>query len=152
MPVDRRGDHRWGFPCCCWSTLHTCRRHYPGRSDGTRSLVLSHQRRPSLITRRVGSCVNRFEACSAFTRVTACMLAKSPMRPSTPEAPTASFPPPPLRLLPGEANLVPGRDFHPQSTSAFSRRTRNWDVSTIDFLSVSGSIESLRGYALRQTQ
>ena len=40
-------DHRWGFPCCCWSTLPACRRHYPGRSDGPRSLVLSHQRRPS---------------------------------------------------------------------------------------------------------
>ncbi len=62
--------------------------------------------------------------------VTACMLAKSPKRPSTPEAPTASFPPPPLRLLPGGANPVPGRDFHPQSTSAFSRRTRNRDFST----------------------
>jgi hypothetical protein len=45
--VDRRSDHRWGFPCCCWSTLPACRRHYPGRSDGPRSLVLSHQRRPS---------------------------------------------------------------------------------------------------------
>src|SRR5215471_11382090 len=31
--------------------------------------------------------------------------------------------PPPLRLLPGGANPVPGRDFHPQWTSAFSRRT-----------------------------
>ena len=67
VPVDRQGDHRWGFPCCYWSTLPTCRRHYPGRSDGTRSLVLSHQRRPAHITRREGSCVNRFEACSAFT-------------------------------------------------------------------------------------
>jgi len=47
LPVDRRGDHRWGFPCCYWSTLPACRRHYPGRSDGPRSLVLSHQRRPS---------------------------------------------------------------------------------------------------------
>jgi len=32
------------------------------------------------------------------------MLAESPKRPSTPEAPTASFPSPPLRLLPGGAN------------------------------------------------
>src|ERR1700746_351851 len=34
-------------PCCCWSTLHACRRLYPGRSEGPRSLVLSPQRRPS---------------------------------------------------------------------------------------------------------
>jgi hypothetical protein len=47
LPVDRVCHHRWGFPCCCWSTLPACRRHYPGRSDGPRSLVLSHQRRPS---------------------------------------------------------------------------------------------------------
>jgi hypothetical protein len=33
--------------------------------------------------------------------VTACMLAKSPERPSTPEAPTASFPPPPLTIASG---------------------------------------------------
>jgi hypothetical protein len=82
-----------------------------------------HQRRPSPITRWVGSCINRFEACLAFIHVTACMLAESPKRPFTPQAPTASFPPPPLRLLPGGANPVPGRDFHPQSTTAFSRRT-----------------------------
>ena len=50
---------------------------------------------PSL-SGRVGSCVNVFEACSAFTHVTAYMLAKSPKRPSTPEAPTTSFPPSPL--------------------------------------------------------
>src|SRR5438445_7135586 len=52
------------------------------------------------------------------------------MRPSTPEAPTVSFPPPPLRLLPGGANPVPGRDFHPRSTSAFSRRTCNRDFTS----------------------
>ena len=40
VPVDRICDHRWGFPCCYWSTLPTCRRHYPGRFDGTDSLVL----------------------------------------------------------------------------------------------------------------
>src|SRR5215471_9912791 len=51
LPVDRQGDHRWGFPCCYWSTLPACRRHYPGRSDGTCSLVLSHQRRPAHNTR-----------------------------------------------------------------------------------------------------
>jgi hypothetical protein len=40
-----------------------------------------HQRRPSPNTPWVGSCINRFEACSAFTHVTACMLAKSPSDP-----------------------------------------------------------------------
>src|SRR5215468_7603978 len=40
-----------------------------------------HPRRPSPITRWVGSCINRFEACSAFTHVTACTLAESPSDP-----------------------------------------------------------------------
>jgi hypothetical protein len=78
LPVDPHRDHRWDFPCCEWSTLLTCRRHYPGRSDGICSLVPFHQLRPSLEPGRVGSCITLFEACSAFTHVTACTLAKSP--------------------------------------------------------------------------
>src|ERR1019366_2222996 len=39
LPVDRDRDHRWGFPCCARSTMSACRRHYPGRSDGTDSLI-----------------------------------------------------------------------------------------------------------------
>jgi len=35
------------------------------------------------------------------------------------------------KMLPGGANPVPGRDFHPQSTSAFSRRTCDRDISAI---------------------
>ncbi len=34
LPVDPHCDHRWDFPCCAWSPLPACRRHYPGRSDG----------------------------------------------------------------------------------------------------------------------
>ena len=78
LPVDRYCYHRWGFPCCVWSPLPACRRHYPGRSDGIYSLVPFHHLRPSLEPGRVGSCITLFEACSAFTHVTACTLAKSP--------------------------------------------------------------------------
>ena len=60
------------------------------------SLVSFHQLRPSPKPGRVGSCINVFEACSAFTHVTACLLAESPKRPSTPEASAASLPPLPL--------------------------------------------------------
>src|ERR1019366_4524038 len=58
--------------------MSACRRHYPGRSDGTDSLVLLHRLRPSPDYRWVGSCIISFEACSAFTRVTTCRLAESP--------------------------------------------------------------------------
>ena len=61
LPVDPYRDHRWDFPCCAWSTLPACRRHYPGRSDGICSLVRFHQLRPSLVIGGVGSCVNVFE-------------------------------------------------------------------------------------------
>ena len=96
LPVDPHCDHRWDFPCCVWSTLPACRRYYPGRSDGICSLVRFHQLRPSPKPGRVGSCISLFEACSAFTKVTACTLAKSPLRPSAPEASAVSLPP---RLL-----------------------------------------------------
>jgi hypothetical protein len=72
---------------------------------------------------RVGSCIVGFEACSAFTHVTACMLTESPMRPSPPKASAASLPPLLLRLLPGGTNQLPGGLSLPLRTSAFSRRT-----------------------------
>jgi hypothetical protein len=47
LPVDPYRDHRWGFPCCVWSPMRTCRRHYPGRFNGAYSLVALHCRRLS---------------------------------------------------------------------------------------------------------
>jgi AraC-like DNA-binding protein len=80
LPVDPYRDHRWGFPCCVWSPMRTCHRHYPGRSDGACSLVDLHHQRPSLCNSQVGSC-NCFGACSAFTHVMACTLTESPSDP-----------------------------------------------------------------------
>jgi hypothetical protein len=90
-------------PLCLHAVAYT-----PAGSMETDSLIPFHRLRPSPNRRRVGSCIVGFEACSAFTHVTACMLAKSPMRPSTPKASAASLPPPLLRLLPGGANQFPG--------------------------------------------
>jgi len=81
LPVDPYCDHRWDFPCCAWSPLLTCRRHYPGKFDGAHSLVPLHRQRPSLCNSQVGSCNCFFGACSAFTHVTACTLAESPSDP-----------------------------------------------------------------------
>src|SRR6516164_7459087 len=54
---------------------------------------------------RVGPRIVLFEACSAFTRVTACTLATSPYFVTrwSPKASTASLPPQLLRLLPAGA-------------------------------------------------
>src|SRR5260370_25416219 len=86
LPVDSSCNHRWDFPCCVWSTLPACRRQYPGRSNGTCSLVRFHSLRPSPNSGRVGSCISLFRAFSAFSHLTAFLLAHSPMRPSTPNA------------------------------------------------------------------
>src|SRR6266478_4579063 len=74
-------------PLCLHAVANT------GRSDGTCSLVPFHQLRPSLEPGRVGSCIVGVGACSAFTHVTACTLAKSPLRLSAPEASAVSLPP-----------------------------------------------------------
>jgi hypothetical protein len=58
--------------------MQTCRRHYPGGTvDGIGLLPWNRRRRPSPYVRWVGSRIIRFEAYSAFTHVTACLLAES---------------------------------------------------------------------------
>ena len=59
-------------PCVCMPSP------IPRQDRWDRSLVLSHRLRPSPYLRRVSSCVVLFEACSAFTFITACLLAKPP--------------------------------------------------------------------------
>src|SRR5580693_4609767 len=53
---------------------------------------------------RVGLHTVLFEVCSAFTRVAACTLARSPIRDRYPKASDISSPPCLLRLLPAGAN------------------------------------------------
>ena len=73
-------DHASGLPVLRALSLCTCCRHYPGAAAGR---ILAHS--PSRISlprngSRVGLRIVLFEACSAFTRVTACTLALSPIR------------------------------------------------------------------------
>src|SRR5271169_6860492 len=75
---------------------------------------------------RVGLHIVLFEACSAFTRVAACTLARSPYFVTRyPKASDISSPPCLLRLLP--AGAVAGWDLHPLESAAFSRRTPTTD-------------------------
>ena len=61
------------------SIFHACRRHYPRRKPaGALVALFPAGRRPSPFLRRVGFRDARFEACSAFTRVPACMVAEPP--------------------------------------------------------------------------
>ncbi len=69
------------------------------------------------------SASNCFEACSAFTRVSACMLVKSPKGDPLHRSTSAdSSPPPPPRLLPA-GTTVDGWDSHPLKIAAFTRHT-----------------------------
>ena len=74
-------DHRWGFPCCVWSPLSACRRQYPGRTDGLRSLVLSHRRRPSPI---IGGSAPALPVSGPAQRSLSLRPADSPSRQSDP--------------------------------------------------------------------
>ena len=62
--------------------FHACRRHYPGGTGRRSCRSLPGRWQPSPIARRVGFRISRFEACSAFTRVAARMVARGrPRRP-----------------------------------------------------------------------
>src|SRR6267378_2129379 len=93
---------------------------------------------------RVGLHIVLFEACSAFTRVAACTLARSPYFVTRyPKASDISSPPCLLRLLP--AGAVAGWDLHPLESAAFARRTPLADIDcAIWLLPLSPPSKSLR--------
>src|SRR6476660_8973655 len=74
-------DHALGLPVLRALSWCTCCRHYPGAAAG----CLPRSSHPTVSAfpgrgRRVGLHIDLFEACSAFTRVAACTLARSPIR------------------------------------------------------------------------
>ena len=88
-------DHASGLPVLRALSLCTCCRQYPGTAAERIALLTS----PSRISlprngSRVGLRIVLFEACSAFTRVTACTLALSPYIVTRyPKASATSLPP-----------------------------------------------------------
>src|SRR5205807_1719673 len=99
--------HRWGFPCLRRCPVQTCRRHYPGGTPGgIGSFPGRLGQRPSPLCGRVGSHIVLFEACSAFTQVTACLLAEPLKRSFPSKASTSLLPPSPLRLLPAGTTVA----------------------------------------------
>src|ERR1700704_307171 len=88
-------------------------------------LEICHCRSETILLTPNSSC----EACSAFTRVAACTLARSPYFVTRyPKASDISSPPCLLRLLP--AGAVAGSDLHPLENADFSRRTPKADRSS----------------------
>src|ERR1035437_5959017 len=103
--------------------MSACRRHYPGRIDGTDSLMTLHRMRPSPDYSWVGSCIISFEACSAFTHVTTCRLTKSPYATLYPGGSDGFVVSPAAPIATGWSDPVPGRAFHPAVVQCLSRRT-----------------------------
>ena len=81
VPLKVTRLHRQGFPCCASIPLGCMPTPLP-RWD--RKVLIAHctlRRRPSSACRRVSSHITCFEACSAFTQVSACILAGPPSGP-----------------------------------------------------------------------
>jgi len=101
-------EHAIRLPVLRALSLCTCCRHIPRRGGWDHRFCSCSPIHVSLprLWERVGPRIDLFEACSAFTRVTACTLATSPyfVTRLSPKASTASLPPQLLRLLPAGAS------------------------------------------------
>ncbi|RZU38878.1 hypothetical protein BDD14_0176 [Edaphobacter modestus] len=73
-----------------------------------------------------------FEACSAFTHVTACTLAESPLRPSSTGGFSSFVTSTAAPIATGRNEPVPGWDLHPLWTKRLSRRTRTISVTSFE--------------------
>ena len=125
-----------GAPPITQITFLTCRAQYPGGPNRCVS-VSSLSARPSPVNRRVGIHDFTFEACSSFTRVTACKIARPPKGGLYPEASTRSVTRPSRSVATMLTdNYIGGSSFHWRSAPL--RRTVNYRVGL--FVRVPGRI------------
>ena len=103
---------RTGVPPITQTTFLACRAHYPGGPEPVPASVTSRSVRPSPFLRRVGVHDFTFEACSGFTRVTACKVARPPWWPSSQGSDLARYQTKPLVSYQTYRQLS-GWDFHP---------------------------------------
>jgi hypothetical protein len=83
QPPVRFPNHRIGLPMLrAPFPFHACHRQYPGAAVAATTLPFSRDNLSlPRIDWQVGPHITLFEACSAFTHVAACILAKSPSDP-----------------------------------------------------------------------
>ena len=118
--------------------FHTCHRQYPGGTGRCSRRSLPDRWQPSPFLRRVGFRSARFEACSAFTRVVACMVAEPPAAALCHRSASdgCCYLHHPLRLLPAGATVAgldALMDSHPLRNGAFSRRTQKYTLRVAHF-------------------
>jgi hypothetical protein len=95
--------------------------------------LLFPQLRPSPDYSWVGSCINSFEACSAFTRVTTCRLTESPYATLYTGGSGGFVASTAAPIVTGWSDPVPGRVFHPAVDQRLFTAHCNGDVTTIRF-------------------
>jgi hypothetical protein len=99
--------------------MPACRRHYPGRTERTCSLVLFPRLRPSPTKRRVSSCIKLFRGLlsvhSRYGLQTRGVAYCDPFHRRLQRLVTSTAAP----IATGWSEPVPGRDFHPLKISAF---------------------------------
>src|SRR6476620_11973516 len=120
-------DRAMGLPVLRTLSVCTCCRHYPGAAAGHTLRSAS----PSSISLprkgcRVGLRIVLFEDCSAFTRVTACTLALSPIRDTLIEGFSHFVTSMTAPIASGWSGCRVGS--HPLESAALSRRTPVADI------------------------
>jgi hypothetical protein len=123
LPVDHVDDHRAGLPVLHLRSVQTCRRHYPGGIVSGAVARYPPRCQPSPFGSRFGSRINIFEACSAFTHVTACLFAGSPEATLSTRGFDGFVTSTAAPIATGRSDPVAGRDLHPLDLSTFARRT-----------------------------
>jgi hypothetical protein len=104
-------------------SVQTCRRHYPGGIVSGAVARYPPRCQPSPFGSRFGSRINIFEACSAFTHVTACLFAGSPEATLSTRGFDGFVTSTAAPIATGRSDPVAGRDLHPLDLSTFARRT-----------------------------
>ena len=126
-----RARHRQGFPCCYAFHLPCMPAPIPRRKPaGAFVALFPAGQRPSPYYRRVGFRAKRFEACSAFTRVPACMVAEPPIGGPSLQGASAHVVTSmnrPGRYQPGAT--VAGWGSHPQGKRALSTAHGKADIT-----------------------
>ena len=118
LPVDPDRDHRWGFPCCVWSPMRTCHRHYPGRFNGAiRSSLSIASGLPCVTVRSAPATVFSGPAQRSLTL----RPARSRSRQATlyTESSDSFVASAAVSIASGWSEPVPGRELHPLKSSAF---------------------------------
>jgi hypothetical protein len=113
--------------------LHAVATTPAGPMEPIRSLLL-HRLRPSPDNSWVGSCINIFEACSAFTRVTTCRLTKSPYATLYTGGSGGFVVSTAAPIVTGWSDPVPGRVYLPLWSSAFHGALSSPVYNSYEFL------------------